>query len=130
MTPAEVFSAHIASDSSPTCSDEIECVRCGEFATHEAYGAHLHDALIAAGYVVIDVPSVAYKGELDTDAGAFLQVAQNLDRNLPAGGSNVCAAVSRLLRNVAAALTDDPRTTRKLRRSGRSRAAAKTGHTS
>ena len=116
MTPAEVLAAHIASDSSPTCRDEVECVCGAEFDTHGAYAGHVLEALTTAGYLVIEVPSVAHKGELDTDAGAFLQVAQNLDRNLYAGGSNVRAAVSRLLRNVAGALTDDRRTTSELRR--------------
>lgn len=66
--------------------------------------------------VTIKVPSVRYKGPLDTDASALLQAAQNLERGYPVGGSNVTAMVVELLRNVAAELTDDPRTTSEIRR--------------
>jgi hypothetical protein len=80
------------------------------------HAAHVRAELKAAGHVIVEVPSVAHKGELDTDASAFLQVAQNLDRNVYAGGSSVRRAVSRLLRNVAGAITDDKRTTSEIRR--------------
>ncbi|ORL77818.1 hypothetical protein A5N75_08280 [Prescottella equi] len=80
-----------------------------------ADAAHVVAALTNAGKVVVDVPSVAHKGPFDTDASFFRQVAENLDRDLYAGGSNVRRAVSALLRNVAAALTDDRRTTSEIR---------------
>lgn len=77
--------------------------------------AHVVAALTNAGKVVVDVPSVAHKGPFDTDAAFFRQVAQNLDHDLYAGGSNVRHAVSTLLRNVADALTGDRRTTSEIR---------------
>lgn len=51
--------------------------------------------------VTVDVPSVAFKGPNDTDASYFRRVAWNLENGYDAGGSNVRAAVSSLLRNVA-----------------------------
>ncbi|AEV51960.1 hypothetical protein [Prescottella equi] len=82
---------------------------------YASVAAHVVAALTNAGKVVVDVPSVAHKGPFDTDAAFFRQVAQNLDRDLCAGGSNVRHAVSTLLRNVADALTDDRRTTSEIR---------------
>ncbi|WP_415395185.1 hypothetical protein ACMTN4_07395 [Rhodococcus globerulus] len=68
--------------------------------------------------VIVPVPEVGHKGPCDTDASAMLQVAWNLDRDYPAGGSNVRRAVSELLRSVAHAATDDRRTTKERRRAG------------
>ncbi|NKU38422.1 hypothetical protein GS901_03305 [Rhodococcus hoagii] len=82
---------------------------------YASVAAHVAAALTNAGKVVVDVPSVAHKGPFDTDASFFRQVAENLDRDLYAGGSKVRRAVSALLRNVAAALTDDRRTTSEIR---------------
>lgn len=54
----------------------------------------------------VDIPPVAFKGARDTDASAFLRAASNLDNGYEVGGGNTKAAIAKLLRNVAAALTD------------------------
>lgn len=55
MTPVEVFMEHIASDSSPTIYDEVECLCGAEFDTNFAYGTHVFAAFADAGYAVIKV---------------------------------------------------------------------------
>lgn len=67
-----------------------------------AISAHL-EALKAEGYVVLKLPTVAYKGPGCTDAKFFRQVADRLEdrRSGYVGGSNVRAAVSKLLRAAA-----------------------------
>jgi hypothetical protein len=50
------------------------------------------------------VCTVTEKGPNDTDASVFLGVAKRLDQNQDIGGSNVRAAVARLLRSAAWAL--------------------------
>lgn len=82
---------------------EYRCLMYGEKGSPN--GNDVLAALAAAGFAVVRVPSVAYKGPNDTDASAFLMVAERLDRNYPAGGSNVRHAVSTLLRRVAASLS-------------------------
>ncbi|MCZ4557946.1 hypothetical protein O4215_20505 [Rhodococcus maanshanensis] len=116
--PADVIAAH---QCCPTFRSPDEpanmwrCTACDWRGQQNGAAAHVVAALAAAGIVCVEVPSVAYKGPLDTDASAFRQVAKNLDEGYPAGGSNVCRAVSGLLRNVADALTDDERTTSEIR---------------
>ncbi|WP_087075917.1 hypothetical protein [Mycobacterium dioxanotrophicus] len=63
-----------------------------------AIAAHM-EALKADGYAVIHLPTVAHKGPEDTDAKFFRQVADRLEdrRSGYIGGSNVRAAVSKLL---------------------------------
>ncbi|KAB7761783.1 hypothetical protein [Mycolicibacterium mucogenicum] len=64
----------------------------------------LKAALAPAGYAVIKLPTVAFKGPHDTDAKFFRQVADRLEdgRSSYVGGGNVRAAVSALLRAAAA----------------------------
>lgn len=62
-------------------------------------------ALTSAGWAVVKLPTVAFKGPHDTDAKFFRQVADRLEdgRSGYVGGSNVRAAVSELLRSAAKA---------------------------
>lgn len=66
--------------------------------------ADITDALQAAGYAVIELPSVAYKGPNDTDAMFFRQVADRMETPSRVdflSGSNVRAAVRTLLYRAA-----------------------------
>lgn len=98
MSAAEVLAAHQAVE---YVGDGVWWCSCGT-----AYNAaHQLDALKAAGYVVIELPTVVYKGPHDTDAKFFRQVADRMEwptnRIDYLGGSNVRQAVRQLL--VAAA---------------------------
>lgn len=53
MTPLEVFAEHIASDSSPSYRDDVECICGASFDTHNAYAIHILDALAVAGHVIV-----------------------------------------------------------------------------
>lgn len=127
MTPLEVLAAHRERDM--LRMDVLMSVcDCGWRGLTTDHPAHVLDALTQAGHVVVQAPEVAHKGPHDTDASAFRQAAWNLDHGYKVGGSCVRDAVSTLLRRVAGALTDDPRTTSELRRAGsRAAAAAETG---
>ena len=114
-SPERIMAAHpLVGSGCGECEWHMSALNPAMLAVQHA--AHVRAALKTAGHVIVEVPHVARKGQLDTDASAFRQVAQNLDRNLYAGGSNVRRAVATLLRNVAAAMTDDKRTTSEIRR--------------
>lgn len=62
------------------------------------------DALKAAGFAVIEIPSVAHKGPHDTDAMFFRQVADRMETPSRVdflSGSNVRDAVRKLLYRAA-----------------------------
>lgn len=52
----------------------------------------------------VHIPTVGFKGRDTTDAKAFRTAADKLDRGYDVGGSNMRAAVARLLRGAAEAL--------------------------
>jgi hypothetical protein len=68
---------------------------------HAAVASHILDALQAAGYAIVELPSVAHKGPNDTDASMFRRAANNLENGRYIGGGNVQAAIIRLLRSAA-----------------------------
>lgn len=81
----------------------------GAYARHTAMGDVLWemaqwDHITAVRGRLVEIPTVAFKGPFDSDAGMFLRAAENLDRGYEVGGGNVKAAVSRLLRGAADAL--------------------------
>lgn len=66
--------------------------------------AHQLDALKAVGFVVIEIPAVAFKGPNDTDAMFFRQVADRMETPSRVdflSGSNVRDAVRALLYRAA-----------------------------
>lgn len=73
-----------------------------EYGTFDKDAVMIVDALKAAGYAVVELPSVAHKGPHDTDAKFFRQVAERLEiEGTYVGGSNVRRAASLLLRRAA-----------------------------
>lgn len=73
---------------------------------HDATGADAHDiisALRTAGYAIVRVPDIAFKGPHDTNGTMLLTAANKAEACYPVGGSNVGHAVGRVLREVAAA---------------------------
>ncbi|AOT24898.1 hypothetical protein PBI_NAZO_59 [Mycobacterium phage Nazo] len=75
---------------------------------HAALAQVALDALRAAPVAVVEVPEVAHKGPLDTEAKFFRQVAERMADPTKSinvlGGSNVREAVRALLVRVAEAL--------------------------
>ena len=106
MSAAEVLIAH--QKYYKHGDDADRCAACDWRGTgDDDFAAHQVGALRAAGYAVIELPCVAYKGPLDTDANFFRQVADRMDD--PArridylSGSNVRRAVRQLLYRAAEA---------------------------
>lgn len=61
-------------------------------------------ALRGAGYAVVRVPDVAFKGPHDTNGSMLITAAEKAESaRYPVGGSNVGRAVAQVLREVAAA---------------------------
>lgn len=76
-----------------TCDGDVKCD-----------GQHQLDALKAAGYAVVELPTVAHKGPHDTDAKFFRQVADRMETPSRVdflSGSNVRDAVRALLYRAA-----------------------------
>lgn len=74
---------------------------------HSANGADAHDiisALRTAGYAIVRVPDIAFKGPNDTNGTMLIAAAEKAESaRYPVGGSNVGRAVAQVLREVAAA---------------------------
>lgn len=61
-------------------------------------------ALRNAGFAIVRVPNIAFKGPRDTNGTMLLTAAEKAESaRYPVGGSNVGAAVAQVLREVAAA---------------------------
>lgn len=58
-------------------------------------------ALPAAGYAVVPLPSISFKGPNDTDASLLRGAAAKAEAGYPVGGSNVSRAVALILMAVA-----------------------------
>ncbi len=71
------------------------------------YRAHVASVLVAE--LRAQMPTVAFKGPSDSDAGAFRRMAQNLDNGYEPGGGNAKAAASRLFRWAADLLDTAPK---------------------
>lgn len=59
------------------------------------------DELRAAGYVVVELPTVYHKGPNDTDASMLRRAAKNLEGGYHIGGGNLQRAIIKLLRSAA-----------------------------
>lgn len=65
---------------------------------------HAMKKLREAGYAVVHVPDIAYKGPHDTNGSMLITAAEKAESaRYPVGGSNVGRAVAQVLREVAAA---------------------------
>lgn len=61
-------------------------------------------ALRKAGYAIVRVPDIAFKGPHDTNGSMLITAAEKAESaRYPVGGSNVGRAVAQVLREVAAA---------------------------
>jgi hypothetical protein len=61
-----------------------------------------------AGYAIVHVPDIAFKGPHDTNGSMLITAAEKAESaRYPVGGSNVGRAVAQVLREVAAA-SDTP----------------------
>lgn len=61
-------------------------------------------ALRGAGFAIVRVPDIAYKGPHDTNGSMLITAAEKAQSaRYPVGGSNVGSAVAQVLREVAAA---------------------------
>lgn len=78
---------------------------CPSDATFDEWPAHMLEELAAAGYAVVELPTVAHKGPHDTDAKFFRQVADRMERATVRvdylSGNNVRNAVRQLLYRAA-----------------------------
>lgn len=65
-------------------------------------------ALATAGFAVVKMPIIAYKGPHDTDASMLYTAAAKAESaRYPVGGSNVGRAVAQVLRDVADQMPQD-----------------------
>ena len=81
----------------------VEC-GCGcRSVNHHAHVAERVEAeLRSAGYGIINIPVIPFKGPNDTDADYYRSAAEKLERGFPLGGGNLTMAVAGLLRSVSA----------------------------
>lgn len=100
MSAAEVLAQHRPYGLDCACGRPIN--------SNADWSRHADEALKAAGYTVIKLPTVAHKGPHDTDVKFFRQVADRMEwpskRIDYLGGSNVRQAVRSLLCAAADAL--------------------------
>ena len=103
--PSDIIAQHRCRERGMVCDEgELWCDTCKAIVNEGDVAHHQLTALAAAGFAVIKLPVVAFKGPHDTDASMLRTAADKAESaRYPVGGSNVGRAVADVLRQAAAA---------------------------